>query len=66
MPQLAAGACNPGGVLGGEEGVQECLGMGKIGSLHGVSGRERPAPLRGARKPKILTGAGLGFGQRQG
>ena len=65
MLRLATGACNPGGVLGGDEGMRECLGTGKIGSLDGVSCGERPAPFRGARKSKILVGAELGFGQRQ-
>lgn len=60
MLWLAAGACNPGGVLGGEEGLRECLGMGKIGSL-GVSCGERPDSFRGARESKNPHGSGAGL-----
>lgn len=41
-------------LLGGEEGIQKCLRIGKIRSLDRVGRNEGLAPFRGAGKPKIL------------
>lgn len=41
-------------LLGGKEGIQKCLRIGKIRSLDRVGRNEGLAPFRGAGKPKIL------------